>query len=135
MEEEVVGAGPAVHQKPHGFPEETGYLSDSADEEQHFGPLRVTRVDYLELLHVVMHDDHACDDDEGDNVPVVFLLADLSLVVEHVQLHLQLHVGVVVLRQQPALTILHHEVVYRVVLHLKTELRFSCLPVKIYFVH
>lgn len=62
------------------------------------------------LLEVEVNQVDAGRDNEGDNVPMVLFLSQLSLIVEEVQLDIEHEVGVIVIVDEPVLAILQHEI-------------------------
>lgn len=77
------------------------------------------------LLEVEVDQVDAGRDNEGDDVPVILLLSQLPLVVEHVQPDVEDQVGVVVVVDEPVLAVLEHEVNDLVVLSAEDDAGFG----------
>ena len=77
------------------------------------------------LLEVEVNQVDAGRDDEGDYVPVVLFLSQLSLIVEDVQFDIENEVGVVVIIDEPVLAILQHEINDLVVLSAEDDAGLS----------
>ena len=96
-------------------------MRDSSHEEDNFRLIHKLSSFVLHILQVIVHNKQSRDDNERDNVPMIFLLSNLFVVIQKMQFYVETYVCVIVLRQKPFLAVLHDEVVDSVVLYCKVD--------------
>ena len=70
-----------------------------------------------------------CNSDKGYDIPVVFLLSNLFIIVEQVQLNMQFEIRVIVIVLKPCIAVFYQEIVLMVILSVKKERRCGFRPI------